>query len=412
VLRFGFDSDLVVDDDERDFVRALAAQAGSALDRSLAYAAEHAARQHAEQTANRLTRLQEVTAALSGTLDESEVAELVLGHAVQALGAGVGALCLLNRPGTLAALEQDAEIRIAHAVGLSEEADEIWGTFRLSDPLPAGEAIRANAPVVLDTVAERIRRYPSLVAGMPTDEHALAVMPLSVGERRLGALTLSFFDRRRLTEDDLRFLSSLADACAQALDRSSAVRQLRAASARLAFLAEASVELATTLDYTQTLSRIAELAVPVLADWCAVTTVEDGTLESLAVAHVDPAKVALARELQRRYPPDPETAASYRVLRTRQTEILNGITDAMIEAGAVDDEHRRLLRELGAMRAVMVVPMLARGRTLGVLTLVSSAEDRDFGPEDVSLAEDLARRAAVAIDNARLFRDATGEPVG
>ncbi len=412
VLRFGFDSDLVVDDDERDFVRALAAQAASALDRSLAYAAEHVARQNAERTANRLARLQEVTAALSGTLDEAEVARLVLGHAVQALGAGVGALCLLDRPGTPATLKPDAEIRIAHAAGLADEADELWGTFRLSDPLPASEAIRLNEAVLLDTVAERIRRYPTLVAGMPTAEHALAVMPLSVGERRLGALALSFFDGWRLTEDDQRFLSSLADACAQALDRSSAVRQLRAVSARLAFLAEASVELASTLDYRQTLTRIAELAVPVLADWCSVATVEDGTLQTLAVAHVDPAKIALGEELERRYPPNPGTSAPYRVLRSRQTEIINGITDAMVESSAVDDEHRQLLRDIGAMRAVMFVPMLARDRTLGVLTLVSSADDRTFGPEDVALAEDLARRAAVAIDNARLFRDATGDVAG
>jgi len=188
------------------------------------------------------------------------------------------------------------------------------------------------------------------------------------------------------------------------------VRQLRTASERFAFLAEASVELSSSLDYARTLGRVAELAVPVLADWCSVATPENGVLRTLAVAHVDPGKVALARELQKRYPPDPETAVAYRVLRTNKAEFFSGITDEQVAATAVDDQHRRMLHDLGAMRAVMFVPMTARGRTLGVLTLVASSEDRNFGTDDLALAEDLGLRAGLAIDNAALFRDATRGP--
>jgi GAF domain-containing protein/anti-sigma regulatory factor (Ser/Thr protein kinase) len=410
VLRFGFDNDLVVDDDERDFVRALAAQAASALDRSLAYAAEHQARRKAEQLASRLGRLQEVTSALSGSLNESEVARLVLAHAVQALGSRVGTLCLLQRPGTPTTWDPDAEIRIAHMVGVTAEAQQLWKQFRLSDPLPVSDAIRTNQTVLLPTVTERQLRYPALSGGLPQDEHALVVIPLSVGDRRLGALTMSFFGEQEIDPNDLAFLSSLADACAQALDRSGAVRQLRTASERFAFLAEASVELSSSLDYARTLGRVAELAVPVLADWCSVATPENGVLRTLAVAHIDPGKVALARELQKRYPPDPETAVAYRVLRTNKAEFFSGITDEQVAATAVDDEHRRMLHDLGAMRAVMFVPMTARGRTLGVLTLLASSEDRNFGTDDLALAEDLGLRAGLAIDNAALFRDATRGP--
>jgi GAF domain-containing protein len=421
VLRFGFDTDLVVDDDERDFVDSIAAQAASALDRSLAYAAEHEARQLAEQTAGRLARLQEITAALSSTLDESEVASVVLGHAVAALGSRIGTLCLLTRPATPLGLDPDAEIRIAHMAGITVEAQRRWSSFRLSEPLPVPEAIRTNSTLLIPTLAERHRRYPLLAGGLPEDEHALVVAPLSVGARRLGALTLSFFPEARdpategvpagsppeLGATDLAFLTSLADVCAQALDRAAAVRALRAASARLAFLAEASVELSSSLDYSHTLRRVADLAVPVLADWCSVATAESEGLQSLAVAHVDPERVSIAWELERRYPARRETSASYRVLATRQSEMYPEVTDEQIFASAVDDEHRALLRAIGPMRSVMLVPMVARERALGVLTLVSASEERRFGPEDLALAEDLARRAALAIDNAALFRDAT-----
>jgi GAF domain-containing protein len=351
---------------------------------------------------------------------------------VEALGCRVGALCLLPRPMTPATLSDDAELRITHMVGLTDAARERWGRFRVGDPLPASEAVRSNAPVVLPTIADRQRRFPALSGYVPAEEHALVVLPLSVGERRLGALTLSFFEepeqrgdagrtmsvvggfgpgqhgtagQQFFGDDDLAFVSSLAAACASALDRADAVRQLRSASNRLAFLAEASVELSSSLDYARTLARVAELAVPVLADWCSVATLAGEDLETLAVAHVQPEKVALAWQIQRRYPPNPDTAAAHRVLRTGRSEMYTGITDEQVEASAVDDEHRRMLREMGPLRALMLVPMIARGRTLGVLTLLSAG--RDFEPSDLALAEDLGRRAALAVDNAALFRDAS-----
>lgn len=418
VLRFGFDADLVVDEDERDFVAAIAAQAASALDRSLTYAAEHRARQQAERTAGRLRRLQEITAALSATLDESEVASVVLGNAAEALGARIGTICLLARPAAPRQLEPDAEVLIAHSVGVAAEASERWGRFSLADPVPASEAIRSNRPVVLSTVADLRRRFPQMVGGMPEDDHALVVMPLSVGDRRLGALTLSFFDERfreqsGLSVDDLAFLSSLADACAQAIDRARAVRALRTASSRLAFLAEASVELASSRELDRTLRRVAELAVPVLADWCTVALVDETpdappTLRTLALAHVDPGKTSAAQELERRYPPDPERSGAYRVLRTGRSEIFPRVTDQQVAETATDDEHARLLASIGPLRSVMLVPMTARETVLGVLTLISSAEERTFEPDDLALAEDLARRAALAVETARLLRDAPG----
>jgi PAS domain S-box-containing protein len=171
------------------------------------------------------------------------------------------------------------------------------------------------------------------------------------------------------------------------------------------FLAEVGATLSSSLDYRATLASVAQLAVPRLADWCAVDIVEeDGTLERLAVEHEDLQKVQLAHELQERYPPDPETPQGLlRVLRSGQSEFYPDITDEMMVAAARDAEHLRLMRELGFV-SLIFVPLVARGRTLGVITLVSAESGRRYREADLELAEELARHAALAVDNARLYK--------
>src|ERR687886_609019 len=171
------------------------------------------------------------------------------------------------------------------------------------------------------------------------------------------------------------------------------------------FLAEAGASLSSSLDYRSTLSRMAHLAVPYLADWCAVDIVEeDGSLERLAMAHQDPEKIALARELEERYPPDPEAPQGVaQVMRTGQSELVPEIPEQVLEQAVRDDEHREILRRLG-LKSYMIVPLVARGRTLGAITLVLAESGRRYGQAELELAEELARRAALAVDNARLYR--------
>src|SRR5215212_7729436 len=171
------------------------------------------------------------------------------------------------------------------------------------------------------------------------------------------------------------------------------------------FLVEVGATLSSSLDYRTTLANVARLAVPHLADWCAVDIVEeDGSLERLAVEHEDPQKVQLAHELNERYPPDPEAPQGVlRVVRSGQPEFYPDITDEMIVAAARDAEHLRLIREIGFV-SLIFVPLVARGRTLGVITLVSAESGRRYGRADLELAEELARHAALAVDNARLYR--------
>ncbi|MFP5261267.1 MAG: PAS domain S-box protein [Blastocatellia bacterium] len=173
------------------------------------------------------------------------------------------------------------------------------------------------------------------------------------------------------------------------------------------FLAEASSVLASSLDYETTLASVAQLTVPRLADWCGVEIVEeDGRSRQLAVAHADPEKVKFALELSRRYPADPGSPVGVpNVLRTGKAEFYPEITEETLVAGTRDEEHLRLIGELG-MRSAMIVPLVARGRTHGAITLVTAESEHRYDKADLALAEDLARRAAFAVDNARLYREA------
>jgi PAS domain S-box-containing protein len=173
------------------------------------------------------------------------------------------------------------------------------------------------------------------------------------------------------------------------------------------FIVAAGDALARSLDYKETLAQVAELAVGDVADWCAVHVVEaNGTLSEVAVAHTDPAKVVFAREVQERYPPNPdEPTGVAAVIRTGEAELVPEITDGMLERGAVDALHLDLLRQLG-LCSYMCVPLKSRDHVLGAITLVLSESGRRFGADDLLLAEELARRTTTAIENARLFRQA------
>ncbi len=173
------------------------------------------------------------------------------------------------------------------------------------------------------------------------------------------------------------------------------------------FLAQASSVLANSLDYQTTLDSLAHLTVPNIADWCAIDVVEkEGTIERLAVAHIDPAKEELARELHRRYPPKKEMTTGMRnVLRTGQSELYPYLPDSVLIQSASDAEHLRILREL-RLSSAMCVPLKARGRTLGAITFVLEAGSRRYDRTDLIVAEKLAHRAAIALDNARLYREA------
>ena len=176
---------------------------------------------------------------------------------------------------------------------------------------------------------------------------------------------------------------------------------------RSEFLVRVGQVLASSLDYQETLRNVAGLAVPQIADWCAVDLFdEEGNREPVAIAHIDPAKIEIAEQL-RSYEPgeiNPDQGIGL-VRRTGEPLLYEAIPDEMLVAAAVDEEHLELLRAVD-MRAVLIVPLSIReGQVIGTLTMVSSESGRSFNDGDVEFARQVAGRAAIAVENARLYSE-------
>src|SRR4051812_38481434 len=177
---------------------------------------------------------------------------------------------------------------------------------------------------------------------------------------------------------------------------------------RARFLAEAGAILEQSLDYDSTLTAVSRLVVPWLADWCAIDICNpDGSTRRVSIAHIDPAKVEFAREIESRYPsPRDGDQGLPLVLSSGRSQFYPEIPDDLLASSARDEEHLRLLRTVG-IHSAMIVPMIARGRTLGAITFVGSSPERRFTEDDLMLAKDLARRAATSVENARLYTERT-----
>ena len=241
-------------------------------------------------------------------------------------------------------------------------------------------------------------RAPHLVqATWPTDTgpraHTVHFVPLrtDAGAPRV-LVTL-----RPLTEAETVYSRALA------LEQT-ARAEVEAAERRQSFLYQAMTTLfAHPPDPQGMYTLLAHLAVPDLADWCLVDAVESGTwVARVAVAHLDPTQGEQARALSRRFERRPAPVGVLRVLHTGEPELVPAVTDSLLRAAASEPEHPALLSRLQA-RSYMIIPLKARGHTLGAVTFVSSASGRRYGPSDLALAEDLCQRASLAIDNARLF---------
>jgi PAS domain S-box-containing protein len=176
---------------------------------------------------------------------------------------------------------------------------------------------------------------------------------------------------------------------------------------RSALLAEVSRTLAATLDYEATLRNVAHVLVPEVADWCTIDVLgEDGRPYRVVTAHPDPEKEKMAEELERRFPSSQNADFGVpKVLRTGEAELATTIPRELLEQSATSDEHLRLLLALD-LRSYIIVPLRARDRTLGAITLVREESSGSYGQIDLDFAQELARRAALALDNARLYREA------
>jgi PAS domain S-box-containing protein len=271
-----------------------------------------------------------------------------------------------------------------------------------------GDAVLLEEPLIAEDIATADWISPAhREAHAAAGTRAMLVAGLRYGDRVVGTLVFYYRVPRRFTEAEKNAASLLANLAAAAVGTAELYETQRRLAEDQRFVAQASELLASSLEYERTLSNVAALAVPQFADWCAIDMVEpDGSLSRLAIAHVDAGKVQQANELAEKYPPDPDAPYGVpNVIRTGRPELFSEISDELlVEATAETPELLELLRELG-LRSSMCVPLVARDQVLGAITFIAAESGRRYDEHDLVTAQDLARRAATAVDNALLFRE-------
>ncbi len=301
--------------------------------------------------------------------------------------AELNSLGSIERPGLELALA-------ASAVGVWE----LWfnsGRMRWTDSFARQHGLEADDQGALE-------RYEAAVH--PEDRPALraAIDGAAAGERfeleyRLAESGNRWLEARAEVVSEAGSPTLLAGICVEVTER-----KRRQAEERL--LEESSALFSSSLDYEETVARIGRLAVPRLADWFSVDSVdESGAIRNVAISHSDQERLALIRELRKRYPfrlDDGEGVG--KAIRTGQAELYTKIPDSLLFEAARDGDQLGIVSKLG-LHSAIIAPLSAGGRVLGAITLVSAESGRRYGPEDVPFVEELARRAALAIDNARLY---------
>ena len=349
-----------------------------------------------EQAAASLRKLEQVTKTALTHFAFTDLVPALLDAIREAMGADTAAILLLDESG--------GHLMMRVTVGFAE--DEVSRAV----PVPLGQGLAGRVaatrdPWLVDDLDEIELVSPVLRAhGI----QSLVAIPLVSGDQVIGVAHVGSERKQHFGVADVRLLELIADRIALALQQSSLLDAERLARERLAFLAEASALLSSSLNYEDTLVRLAELAVPGLADWCAVDMLaDDGSIRRLAATHVDPDKVRWGWELTRRFPPDPDGPTGVPlVLRTGEPLFLPEIPPAVLEeATARQPGLKEVLVELG-LSSALVVPIAARGRVLGAISLCFAESGRRYTEADLEVATDLARRAGAAVDNAQLYREA------
>jgi len=358
----------------------------------------------AERAANRTARLQALSAALASALAPNDVVTASVREGIAAIGADAAVLVLLDPTGTT--------LEIMEAIGYDRATIDRWRRFPVDTRVPVADAVRSGELVVLETPSDRERLYAGIDNGRPLTYPASISVPLEAEGRSFGALGLSFHEPIRVTPEDRELLLAVARQCAQALRRAVlydaegvARASAEEAGRRLKFLADASAALAS-LDYETTLQRVAQLAVPSFADFVMIDLLDEtGAIQRVGYTHRDPAKAALLEQTARFYPSaSHDDHPSREALEKGEPLLVSEIDDEWIQRLARNPEHLAVVRALHPVSAIMA-PLSARGHTLGLMTFACSASGRRYDAEDVSLAGEVAQRAAVAVDNARLYRE-------
>ena len=267
-----------------------------------------------------------------------------------------------------------------------------------------------EGPLVVNDVAATEWLTPEHRAAHAAEgTRSFLAQPLVHREAVIGTLVFYYRARHEFVDSELRAAAAVGELAAAAIGTAAIYGEQRQLAEDRRLLVEFSAALGSSLDYRTTLRNVAYLVVPRFADWCAIDVVDDdGQIRRLTTAHVNPDKVALAERLGDLVAFDPDAPrGAPKVIRTQEPELTSHMTDAMLEErlATVPAEIRETILDLG-LRSVMTVPLVARGRTLGAITFVAAESGRRYSESDLANAMDLARRASIAVDNARLYAEA------
>ncbi|HZR26378.1 MAG TPA: ATP-binding protein [Vicinamibacterales bacterium] len=306
--------------------------------------------------------------------------------------------------------QRDKAWEIAASWGISDTfAKRLVRSYRGGDEVttvPFEEPMAVPSVQNVPMLEERTHAY--------RDEgiQALLAAPMTIAGHATGTIVFYFRHPHEFSDVEIHTAKALSNLAAAAITTAELYDEQRRsreradlASRQSALLSEAAAALASSLEYEQTLRTVVNLAVPQFADWCAVDIVDDrGGVQRLAVAHSDPAKVEMARTIQERYPEDPNGRGGIAAaIRTGTPAFHADISDEMLAAGARDEDHRRLLQALH-IRSVIIAPLTVHGRTFGALTFVYAESERRYTQDDFRFTQELAYRAALAVENARAYR--------
>jgi signal transduction histidine kinase/CheY-like chemotaxis protein len=363
---------------------------------------EAAAREAAQRAAGYIARIQTLTSRLSEATSGEQVMQTLFEYGLEPLGVVASSVSLLDTAGEY--------LDIVHAVGHPEELLRQWRHIPLSASVPLTDAVREVRPQWISTRAEWLARYPGLAPVIQA--HAGVALPMLVKGRVLGAIGLSFPEERTFSEDDRALFSAVAHATAQALDRARlyeeehlANERMRAAAMRLQVLAEATDAFSSAnRDLPALFEAISAQVVRHLGDSSTLSLLsEDGqSLNIVSMRHVDPAIQERLHQQLMHVPVRPGEGFTGQVVQTGQPLFLPTVSQETMATGA--PEHISSARSRFTIHSLIVVPMRVQGRVIGTLATTRYSAGRPFTPEDQRLLQELADKASMSIENARLFQ--------
>ncbi|WP_148613384.1 GAF domain-containing SpoIIE family protein phosphatase [Nocardioides rubriscoriae] len=338
---------------------------------------------------------------LTGARTVKDVAEGFVGHTADTLGA-TSAMYL--------SLDADGVLRSVTWHGRAGSGADRFQEVPLTSDLPGAVAARERVDLHYHSRSEIVAAFPDLAGYYPADR-SLHVLPLHRGGQVLGVLALTF-PVGLVTRAEEGFLHSVATALTSAVVRARELQASDAATQRTALLAEASLTLSRSLSTADTVAEVGRLLVPRFADWCMVQLLREGRLETVTIRHRDDATTRRANELRDAFPTDMDlTSWAPHVVRTGRSEIYPFVPADLVDAAAVDDEHRALLRRLGVASAV-VAPLSDRQGVVGAVTLIHAESGRSYTDEDVVFVEEIASRVGVALGTAAAFEQQSARLAG